>query len=78
MSMPLVIVRQGQSVKIKEIRGGRALLSRLANMGIYPGVTIRVVSNIGRGPIIISKNGVRFGIGFGIANRIIVETYFEE
>lgn len=71
--MPLSMVKPGQNVKIKEIRGGKALLSRLANMGIYPGVIIRVISNVGRGPLIISKNGVRFGIGFGMANKIIVE-----
>lgn len=71
--MPLSLIRPGQNVRIKEIRGGRMLLSRLASMGIYPGVTVKVISNVGRGPVIISKDGIRFGIGFGMASKIFVE-----
>jgi len=71
--MPLAFVKPGQNVRVKEIRGGRTLLSRLANMGIYPGVVIKVISNVGRGPIIISKDGVKLGIGFGMAYKILVE-----
>jgi Fe2+ transport system protein FeoA len=70
---PLIIVKPGQKVKIKEIRGGKSFTSKLANMGLYSGVSIRVVSNFGQGPIIIVRNGIKFGIGFGMASRIFVE-----
>jgi ferrous iron transport protein A len=69
--MPLSMVRPGQRVTIREIRGGRGLIGKLAAMGIYPGVEIEVVSNI-PGPLILNRGGVRLGLGRGMAQRIIV------
>lgn len=69
--MPLSMVRPGQRVTIREIKGGRGLIGRLANMGIYPGVEIEVVSNF-PGPLILNRAGVRLGLGHGMAHRILV------
>jgi ferrous iron transport protein A len=69
--MPLSMVRPGQRVTIREIKGGRGLIGRLANMGIYPGVEIDVVSNT-PGPLILNRGGVRLGLGRGMAHRILV------
>lgn len=69
--MPLSMVRPGERVKIAEIRGGRGLIARLADMGFYPGVQIEVVSNR-PGPLILNRGGVRLGIGYGMAHRILV------
>ncbi|OPX31791.1 MAG: hypothetical protein B1H40_03490 [Candidatus Latescibacteria bacterium 4484_181] len=71
---PLSMVRPGERVEIAEIRAGRGLSARLADMGFYPGVAIEVVSNFGRGPLIIAKSGIRLGLGFGIAHQIWVRT----
>jgi Fe2+ transport system protein FeoA len=69
--MPLSMVRPGQRVRIEEIRGGRGLIGKLASMGFYPGVEIRVVSNR-PGPLIVSRDGVKLGLGYGMAHRILV------
>ena len=69
--MPLSMVRSGERVRIVEIRGGRGLIRRLAAMGFYPGIEIEVVSNR-PGPLILNRGGVRLGIGYGMAHRIIV------
>lgn len=69
--MPLSMVRPGQRVRIREIRGGRGLVGKLANMGLYPGVEIVLVSNR-PGPLIMNRGGVRLGIGHGMAHRILV------
>jgi Fe2+ transport system protein FeoA len=69
--MPLSMARPGERVKIVEIRGGRGLIGRLANMGFYLGVEIEVISNR-PGPLILSKGGARLGIGHGMAHRILV------
>jgi Fe2+ transport system protein FeoA len=61
----------GQKVEITEIRGGRGMVSKLANMGFYPGVIVEVISSRG-GPLIVAKDGVRLGLGFGMARRIYV------
>jgi Fe2+ transport system protein FeoA len=68
---PLSAVSPGQRVEITEIRGGRGLVSKLASMGFYPGVIVEVVSSRS-GPLIVAKDGVRLGLGFGMARRIFV------
>jgi ferrous iron transport protein A len=69
--MPLSMVRPGQKVRIADIRGGRGLIGKFANMGFYPGVEIQVISNR-PGPLILSRGGVRLGLGYGMAHRILV------
>jgi ferrous iron transport protein A len=69
--MPLSMVNPGQRVRIEEIRGGRGLTGKLANMGFYPGVEIEVISKR-PGPLIVSRGGVRLGLGYGMAHRILV------
>ena len=69
--IPLSMVNPGQKVQIVQIRGGRGLISRLANMGFYPGVIIEVVSNR-NGPLIIARDKIRLGLGYGMAHRIFV------
>jgi ferrous iron transport protein A len=69
--MPLSMVRPGERVRIREIRGGRGIVGRLASMGLYSGVEIVVVSN-SPGPLILNRGGVRMGLGYGMAQRILV------
>ena len=69
---PLSMIEPGEKVEIAEIRAGRGLSVRLANMGFYPGVIIDVISNLKRGPLIIAKEGTRLGLGFGMASKIFV------
>jgi ferrous iron transport protein A len=70
---PLSMARSGERVRISEIRGGRGIVGKLANMGLYPGVEIVVVSN-SPGPLILNRGGVRMGLGYGMAHRILVST----
>jgi Fe2+ transport system protein FeoA len=62
----------GAKVKIARIVAGRSLHTRLATMGIYEGTTVEVISNVRRGPVIISRGEARYGLGFGMAKRILV------
>jgi ferrous iron transport protein A len=49
------------------------LVSRLASLGFTPGARLRVIQNIGRGPIIVSLRDTRVALGRGEATKIIVE-----
>jgi Fe2+ transport system protein FeoA len=69
--MPLSMARPGERVRIREIKGGRGIVGKLADMGLYPGIEIVVVSNRS-GPLILKRGGVRMGLGYGMAQRIIV------
>ena len=71
--MPLTMVSPGESVTLAQIRGGRRMRGRLADLGLAPGVDIRVVQSGGEGPIILAlKDDARLAIGRGMAHHIQV------
>ncbi|MFC1981960.1 ferrous iron transport protein A [Chloroflexota bacterium] len=64
----------GQSGKVVEIQGGRGLINRLSVMGVRPGLKITKVSSMFmRGPVTVQVGNARLAIGFGMANKIMVE-----
>jgi len=64
----------GQSGIVVQIQGGRGLTNRLSALGIRPGQRITKVSSMFmRGPVTIQVGNAQVAIGFGMANRIIVE-----
>lgn len=67
-------MRAGQSGKVVQIQGGVGLASRLSALGVRPGKKITKVSSmLMRGPVTIQLGSMRVAVGFGMANRIIVE-----
>ncbi len=72
--MPILYAKNGNEVELVRIAAGRNLVRRLSEMGINTGTRIRIISNSGIGPIIIEIAGKRFGIGKGIASKMLVET----
>ena len=73
----LVTLRQmqsGQSGKVVQVQGGVGLANRLSALGVRPGKKITKVSSmLMRGPVTIQSGNTRMAIGFGMANKIIVE-----
>ena len=73
----LVTLRQmqsGQSGKVAQIQGGYRLVSRLSALGIRPGRRITKVSSmLMQGPVTIQSGNTQVAIGFGMANKIVVE-----
>lgn len=70
---PLSMVPPGETVELAAIRGGRMLRRRLADLGFNIGMTVRVVQNPYRGPLIVAvKEDARVGIGRGEAHKIWV------
>ena len=64
----------GQSGKVLRIDGGIGLVSRLSALGIRPGMKIiKISSMLMRGPVTVQLGSTRLAIGFGMANRILVE-----
>ena len=73
----IVTLRQmqsGQSGKVIQIQGGFGLVNRLSALGIRPGKRITKVSSmLMRGPVTIQLGHTQVALGFGMANKIIVE-----
>ena len=63
-----------QSGKVVQIQGGFGLVNRLSALGIRPGKRITKVSSmLMRGPVTIQVGNTQVALGFGMANKIIVE-----
>jgi ferrous iron transport protein A len=69
---PLSTVESGRTVKLARINAGQGLNSRLASMGLVPGVEITVVNNGHPGPFVISVKDSKMMLGRGIAHKIMV------
>lgn len=70
--MPLGDIHAGQTVKLVHIDGGCTMRSRLAAMGLLPGVQLEMVRNSSRGPFVVSVKGSRLALGRGMARQIMV------
>ena len=70
----LARMQTGQSGVVVQIQGGHGLVNRLSALGIRPGKRItKVGSMFMRGPVTIQVDRAQVAIGFGMANRVIVE-----
>ena len=67
-------MQRGQSGRVLQIQGGHGMVNRLSALGIMPGKKITKISSmLMRGPVTIEVDRVQVAIGFGMANRIIIE-----
>jgi len=68
----LVDVKSGDNAEVTKILSGNELIKRLAAMGIVEGSMVAVISNSGKGPILIESDGKSVAIGQGMAEKIVV------
>lgn len=67
-------LENGGSAKVIEIQGGLQFTGRLYAMGIVPGtIIVKKTAGLMKGPIVIEKGEMQFAIGYGMAQRIMVE-----
>ena len=68
-------MQNGQNGIVVQIQGGRGLINRLGALGIRPGQKITKISGMFmHGPVTAQVGNGQVAIGFGMANKIIVET----
>jgi ferrous iron transport protein A len=72
VAVPLAHLHTGTQATVIELLGGSDCVGRLAALGFTPGVTLDVVRNPGRGPIIVSLLDTQIALGRGEAHRVIV------
>ncbi|MCM8799466.1 MAG: ferrous iron transport protein A [Candidatus Omnitrophica bacterium] len=72
--LSLVKLKQNQKAKVLEILGGVGIKQRLLSLGIYPGREITKISHFAlRGPITVKVGRTTLALGYGMAEKIIVE-----
>lgn len=70
---PLSDAVTGEKFKLVSVEGGRCIRSRLATMGLLPGVELKVLKKNGAGPLVISVKDSRVMLGRGMAHKIYVK-----
>lgn len=70
--MPLVMAARGSKVRLVSVNGGKQMTSRLAAMGLMPGVEVEIISNSPGNPFILDVRGSRLVLGRGMAHKIFV------
>lgn len=67
-------IEAGQTGTVIQILGGHGLIRRLEALGIRPGKRVTKMSSmLFRGPVTLQVDSTKVAIGFGMANKIIVE-----
>jgi ferrous iron transport protein A len=67
-------MQTGQSGRVVEIQGGFGVIDRLNALGIIPGKRVTKISSmLARGPVAIKVDRAQLAIGYGMANKIIVQ-----
>jgi Fur family ferric uptake transcriptional regulator len=72
--MPLTLAKPGERVMIHDFIGGGESRMRLLSMGLRVGDVLDIITNHGRGQVVVSVGFQRYVIGQGMAQKIIVQT----
>lgn len=70
--VPLSTLKAGETGAVKELHGGRWIVSRLAALGFTLDAEVMMVQNYGRGPLIVTVHDTRIALGRGQARKIRV------
>jgi len=71
--LPLALSKEGESLTIQEIAGGSGLQMRLLSMGMRVGDALRVVTNNGKGRLVVALDQKRYVLGREMARKILVQ-----
>jgi len=71
-TVPLAMAAPGEVVTVNANSAGRGLPRTRADMGLTPGVRVRVINSQMAGPVLIDLRGSRVALGRGIAQKIAV------
>ncbi len=71
--MPLYAAKPGERVVIRELVGGSSSRLRLMSMGLRVDDPVEIITNYGRGQVVVAAGDQRYVIGRGLAGKIIVE-----
>ena len=74
---PLSMAPVGQELRLCQLCTGRRVARRLAELGLTPGVSLRVVQKAG-GPLLVSVRNSRVALGRGLAEQLQVQVVDSE
>lgn len=69
---PITVMPEGSEVIVAHVAGRGESSRRLSELGLVPGVQVRVVQN-GGGPLLLKVGDARFALGQGMAMKVYVD-----
>jgi ferrous iron transport protein A len=75
--LPLTMVAPEKPVKLVDIAARGRLRHRLTELGLTPGVELKVLQDKG-GPLLLAVNDTRLALGRGMAHKIMVQAVASE
>jgi len=74
VQVTLAQMEAGQAGVVVQIFGGHGLTRRLEVLGVRPGKRVTKISSmLLRGPVTFQVDSTQIAVGFGMANKIVVE-----
>ena len=70
-TIPLTQAPIGTLLKLERIEGGHKFRRRLVELGLTPGIKLRVLQDSG-GPVILAVRDSRLALGRGMAEKLTV------
>ncbi len=70
--MKLEMLETGKRAVIARIHGGNGKRNNLLDLGLVPGVPVRMIQGGRRGPVILEVLGSRVILGHGLADAVEV------
>lgn len=70
-SMPLSMMRAGETARVKRVKGASDVKRHLENLGFVEGSQVHVVTSSGSNIIVMVK-GARFGLDSRVARNVMV------
>ncbi|KGM38602.1 hypothetical protein S1OALGB6SA_1117 [Olavius algarvensis spirochete endosymbiont] len=70
--MELTAIDKGKKAVVLRIEGGKKYREKLMNLGIIPGVPVRVIRRASRNPMLLTVMDRQVILGHDIAEKIIV------
>jgi Fur family ferric uptake transcriptional regulator len=71
--IPMSHAQEGERGIIEEFMGGAGAQLRLATLGIRKGDHIEIITNNGRGQLVVAVDTTRLAMGRGVANKILMK-----
>jgi len=69
--IPLSSLRDGERAKITSVDGGRTVNLRMNELGFTTGANLKVIRNVGGGPVMVELKAGKIALGRGIAKKIM-------
>ncbi|MGC9311561.1 MAG: FeoA family protein [Sediminispirochaetaceae bacterium] len=72
-TLPLNLTKNGDTVRVVTVSGGRMARKKLMDLGIIPGERLKILRNDSAGPMLIGLYDSKVVVGSGLSQKVTVD-----